>query len=216
MNKLQTNVNDIKSVAKILKRELSDMDFEISHSSALNLASRSLGFKNYQTYKGLLNENIETKTHFSRPFSKVIEEVEQKRLEEYPRIYSMFVKMGYTHEYDIYIYEDEGSFFLILELKDSYTGRIFFSPKLDTFFLFVYPEVKAPYHYYYFEMEGGADFYFRKIKHLNEKSWMSRELLDDLMDLMESVKRDRQALIEIVNSHSNEELQRRYLEVKGE
>ena len=59
MNKLQTNVNDIKSVAKILKKELASMDFELSHSSALNLASCSLGFKNYQTYNGLLDNEEE-------------------------------------------------------------------------------------------------------------------------------------------------------------
>lgn len=57
MSQLQTNVSDIKTVAKNLARELKTMKFDISHSSALNLASRSLGYKNYQTYKGLV-ENI--------------------------------------------------------------------------------------------------------------------------------------------------------------
>lgn len=129
---IQTNVNDIKSVAKILKRELADMGFELSHSSALNLASRSLGFKNYQSYKGLFDKDSEPKKHFSRPLSEVIKEVEEEMYAEYPRIYDKFVKMGYTEQYAIYIErelsEDEYYYFLIFELKNSYTGRVFFSP----------------------------------------------------------------------------------------
>ena len=59
MSQLQTNVSDIKTVAKNLARELKTMKFDISHSSALNLASRSLGYKDYQTYKGLFkSKNI--------------------------------------------------------------------------------------------------------------------------------------------------------------
>jgi len=57
MSQLQTNVSDIKTVAKNLVRELKTMNFDISHSSALNLASRSLGYKNYQTYKAVSENN---------------------------------------------------------------------------------------------------------------------------------------------------------------
>lgn len=214
MNKLQTNVNDIKSVAKILKQELANMNFELSHSSALNLASRSLGFKNYQAYKGLLEKKDIKKFTFSRPLSEIMKEVDKRKLEEYPRIYDEFVKMGHTQKYDIYIERElseyEHYYFLIFELKNSYTGRVFFTPKYDTFSLYVYPEVKEGLTPYDFKMEGGADFYFRKIKHLNQKSWMTKELLDDLMNLMESVKQDRKALIEIANKHSIEELEQRY------
>jgi len=220
MNQLQTNVNDIKSVAKILKKELADMDFKLSHSSALNLASRALGFKNYQTYKGLFDKDIQPKKHFSRPFSEVKKEVEEKRLNLYPRIYNMFVKMGHTQQYDIHIErelsDDEYNYFLIFELKNSYTGRVFFSPQYNTFSLYVYPEVKNPDRPYDFQIEGGEDFYFRIIKHLNRKSWMERKLLGDLMNLMETIKRDRIALIDIVNNHSKEELERRYKEVKND
>lgn len=214
MNKLQTNVNDIKSVAKILKKELANMNFELSHSSALNLASRSLGFKNYQTYNGLLEKKDIKKFTFSRPLSEIMKEVDEKKLEEYPNIYDRFVKMGHTPKYDIYIERElseyEEYYFLMFELKNSYTGRVFFTPRYDTFSLYVYPEVKEGLSSYDFKMEGGAEFYFRTIKHLNQKSWMTKELLDDLMNLMESVKQDRKALIEISNKHSKEELEQRY------
>jgi hypothetical protein len=214
MNKLQTNVNDIKSVAKILKKELANMNFELSHSSALNLASRSLGFKNYQAYNGLLEKKDDKKISFSHPFSEIKKEIEERKLEEYPRIYNQFVKIGHTQKYDIYIdkelSEDKYYYYLIFELKDSYTGRVFFTPKYDTFSLYVYPDIKEASSPYDFKMEGGSDFYFKKIQHLNRKSWLTKELLDDLMELMESIKKDRKALIEISNKHSKEELEQRY------
>jgi len=214
MNKLQTNVNDIKSVAKILKKELEEMNFELSHSSALNLASRSLGFKNYQTYNALLEKKNMQKLSFTRPLSELMKEVDERKLNEYPRIYDKFVKIGHTQKYNIYIERELSEvgyyYFLMFELKNSYTGRVFFTPKYDTFSLYVYPEVKEALSSYDFKMEGGADFYFRWVKHLNSKSWMTRELLNDLMELMESIKKDRKALIEISNKHSKEELEQRY------
>jgi hypothetical protein len=214
MNELKTNVNDIKSVAKILKKELALMDFKLSHSSALNLASRSLGFKNYQVYKGLLDKEDNKKISFSRPFSEIKKEIEEKKLEEYPRIYDKFVKMGHTQTYDIYIQrelsKDEYNYFLIFELKNSYTGRVFFTPIYDTFSLYVYPNVKEANTSYDFKMQGGSDFYFRWVKHLNSKFWITRELLNDMMKLMESIKKDRKALIEISNKYSKEELEERH------
>jgi len=215
MNKLQTNVNDIKSVAKILKKELASMNFELSHSSALNLASRSLGFKNYQTYNGLSEKEDDKKISFMF-LSEIEKRVDEIKLEKYPRIYNKFVKMGHTQKYNIYIErelsEDEYYYFLIFELKNHYTGRVFFTPKYNTFSLYVYPDIKEALSSYDFEIEGGADFYFRIIKHLNKKIWMTKELLDDLMDLMESIKQDREALIEISNKYSKEELEQRYRE----
>jgi len=213
MNKLQTNVNDIKSVAKILKKELASMDFELSHSSALNLASRSLGFKNYQVYNGLLDNKKEFSINMMN-MSELLKEVDKEQLEKYPKIYDKFVKIGHTQKYNIYIErelsEDEYYYFLIFELKDSYTGRVFFIPKYNTFSLYVYPNVKEANNSYDFKMEGGADFYFKWVKHLNSKSWITRELLDDLMELMEAIKKDRKALIEISNQHPKEELEQRY------
>jgi len=211
MNELKTNVNDIKSVAKILKKELALMDFKLSYSSALNLASRSLGFKNYQTYNGLIDKKFSLKSMNIRDF---FEKIEKEKLEKYPRIYDKFIKIGHTQKYDIYIErelsEDEYYYFLIFELKDSYTGRVFFTPKYDTFSLYVYPNLKEASTPYDFKMEGGTNFYFKTIKHLNQKSWMTKELLDDLMELMESLKEDRKALIEISSKYLKEELEERY------
>jgi len=222
MNQLQTNVNDIKSVAKILKKELAAMSFELSHSSALNLASKSLGFKNYQTYKGLLDNNLEEKKSIgSRPFSEVKKEVEKKKLEKYPRIYDNFIKLGHIQEYSIYIkLEDEFNYFLLFEIKNSYTGRVFFSPKYNSFSLFVYPNIQSPINDYVYNLDSlnGKENrleYFGIIKHLNNKSWITRELLNDLMDLMEKIIGDRKILTDISDKYSNEELEQLYKDRKN-
>lgn len=51
---LLTNDNiDFKKVNRNLKQELSQMGFEITNQSCLNLLSRALGYKNYNTYSAL-------------------------------------------------------------------------------------------------------------------------------------------------------------------
>ena len=44
---------DFKKVNKNLKKELSEMGFDISNQSCLNLLSKSLGYQNYNTYLAL-------------------------------------------------------------------------------------------------------------------------------------------------------------------
>jgi len=42
-----------KKVNRNLKKELSELGFEISNQSCMNLLSRALGYKNYNTYLGM-------------------------------------------------------------------------------------------------------------------------------------------------------------------
>ena len=215
MNELKTNVNDIKSVAKILKKELALMDFKLSHSSALNLASRSLGFKNYQVYKGLLEKKKENFIYPKRG-SEISKLIEREKLEKYPRIYNLFIKIGHTQKYNIYIErelsEDEYYYFLIFELKNSYTGRVFFIPQYNHFSFYIYPNIKEAKSDYSIEPYMGVNNikYFDMIKHLNNKGWLNEEILRDLMNLIENIERDRKKLEEISNKYSKEELEERY------
>ena len=223
MNKLQTNVNDIKSVAKILKKELASMDFELSHSSALNLASRSLGFKNYQVYNGLLDKTTINSTQFDlKNYASLEKEIKEQKIEKYPEIYDKFVKLGQIQNNYIYIDRDlsEGiyDYFLIFELKHSHTGRIFFTPKYNSFLLFVYPTVQKAINYYHIKLESEENLfrYFEIIKHLNYKSWMTKDLLTDLMALMERVKKDKKILIQISNKYSSQQLEQYYKAQKND
>lgn len=44
---------DFKKVNRNLKKELSELGFDISNQSCMNLLSRALGYKNYNTYLGM-------------------------------------------------------------------------------------------------------------------------------------------------------------------
>ncbi len=200
MNKLQTNINDIKSVAKILKKELANMNFELSHSSALNLASRSLGFKNYQTYKGLFDNSMSS------------------QIKNYPRIHEvLFVKFMSIKEYDIYIYreflDEEVIYSLLFELKNNFTGRTFFHPKDNTFFIFNTSN-NLPYQYPIYQ--NSIFYYFNMINQLKQKAWITHEVIDDLMQLVQAIEYDSEKLKNIVNKYSTEELERQYQEQKND
>ena len=56
---LSTNNNiDFKEVAKNLKKELSTLNFDLSHSATLNLLSRATGYENYNTFKSIVTPTI--------------------------------------------------------------------------------------------------------------------------------------------------------------
>jgi len=220
MNKLQTNVNDIKSVAKILKKELASMDFDLSHSSALNLASRSLGFKNYQVYNGLLE--MDKKSNFKSLKDLTLT---QEDFDGYSKIDNNFVLLSENNEYFIYIdrelSESKYNYFLIYELKSSYTKRVFFLPKYDIFSFFVYPNIEKPtsdYHIKLDNMDKKNNFsdVWDLIKHVNGKNWMNREILGDLLTLIEKVKKDRENLLVKTTHYTGQELEKLYKEIKND
>jgi hypothetical protein len=216
MDKLQTNVNDIKSVAKNLKQELAKMDFKISHSSALNLASRSLGFKNYQTYKGLLDKKNNL-TNGYEEFMEELEELRRKRYIEYPDIHHFFVKIGAVLKYDFFIYKEywnyKSNYLILFEIKDSYTGRIFFYPKDDTFFIFKKYVSYIAYEYQ-IPKEKNIYYYFNMIDQVKEKSWATTKMVDDLMELIKNIVIDKEKLLKIVNRYSNKKLEELYNKAK--
>jgi len=219
MNELKTNVNDIKSVAKILKKELALMDFELSHSSALNLASRSLGFKNYQTYKNL---STTKKEHFEWLKNLALT---QEDFKGYSKINNNFIQFSEHDEYFTYIDRElsgiKYNYFLIYQLKESYTKRVFFLPQYDIFSFFVYPNIENPTYDYHIKLENmdkknNFSDVWDMIKHVNGKNWMNREILGDLLILIEKIKKDRKNFLEEVNKYSNQELERLYKEEKND
>jgi uncharacterized protein (UPF0335 family) len=219
MNKLQINVNDIKSVAKILKKELASMDFELSHSSALNLASRSLGFKNYQAYNGLLEKKDEDSIlNMCNEFEEYMIDRASQRIENYPSIHELFVKLDNNSIYDMYIYKErleyENLYSILFEIKDSYTGRTFFHAKDNTFFIFDKHKNQLPYEYQI--AQNNIFYYFEMINQLKEKSWITNDTIDDVMKLIQSIEYDKKELVKIVNKYSNEELEKLYKEQKND
>ena len=211
MSQLQTNVSDIKTVAKNLARELKTMKFDISHSSALNLASRSLGYNNYQTYKAFLDKENSLKT-----YKELSEEVAQDKIKNYPSIDDKFIKFGHSETYDLFLYSDNEEEYLprpylLFRLSNSYTERIYYSPKYETFFLFIAPTLKKPNYAYPIKIKDIEtkhlySLFLHKIQHINRKGWANSHILNDLMQLMLEVKEDREWLKETAEEHSKEKL----------
>ena len=142
-NSLKTNVPDIKTVAKILAKELRSMEFTISHSSALNLASRSLGYKNYQTYKALnsMKNSVPSKEPEALLSFSTIEEILQKTI--FPPANNHLIRVGQFSLYDIFICKEDEVYFLIFSLKNNYSGRVFYTPEYETFSFYVYPNIET-------------------------------------------------------------------------
>jgi len=223
MPQLKTNVSDIKNVAKNLAQSLQkDMEFKISHSAALNLASRSLGFANYNTYKAE-DEAKSTEEYSkvdntlgSRSWSEIEKEVKINRLKQYPSIDNKFIKFAKSTDYDIFIYEEDNIHFLLFRLKNNSTGRIFFNPRYESFSLFVYPDIKTAFNSYDISIQNIPNNqlnhkYFHVTKHLlRSKKWIEEnlEIMDDLFTLMEAVKQDRKWFQEVLKEHSEEKLRK--------
>ena len=77
-----------KGAAKNLAKELKKQGFEVTHSNALNITAITLGYKNYNTYKAL-NENEDEISPISL---QDLQEIANKKIEKhYPSIKDRFV-----------------------------------------------------------------------------------------------------------------------------
>ena len=54
------------------------------------------------------------------------------------------------------------------------------------------------------------------IKHVNGKNWMNREILGDLLTLIEKVKKDRENLLVKTTHYTGQELEKLYKEIKND
>ncbi len=199
----------LKTIAKEASL-LSKEKISIKHSEVLEIISKSLGYRDYNALSVKLEtpdmpikdkEEKTVKMVHSEPISDLINRVKEKRETVYPDIDAeLFVKMSEKEHYEHLIH---GSFdgerwicnFLI-RLKGSTTQRILYSPKYRSFSLFVYPDVKDPVNDYEIPIGDVSDSnlykeYFDTIHHLHEKRWMTGELFDDLMELMDLVAANR-------------------------
>ncbi len=63
MNTNDLTTEELKQHAKRIKKALSNMDIDISHSSALNVASCGFGFDNFNTANAVLSKENSSNTH---------------------------------------------------------------------------------------------------------------------------------------------------------
>lgn len=215
---------DFKKVNKNLKKELSEMGFDISNQSCLNLLSKSLGYQNYNTYLAL-NPEIQKIDRIS------IKDYLTDETIEYLRFYGKDSALNYSEleglvyltdydEYEVLIDKEVSSngerYFLQFRLKNNETKRVLFAPEFQSFSLYVYPSIEEAYNDYhfqidYFENKEDLKYSFRDtIKHLDGKRWYCEEIHNDLLNLMDFIYNDRDSFNSILKQYPEEVLKEKY------
>lgn len=215
---------DFKKVNKNLKRELSELGFDISNQSCLNLLSRALGYKNYNTYLGLNPEgsNIQRESIKEYLINETADYLDFKD-KEYLSEYKEIEKVVYLTEFNIYnVFVDKeddsngGRYFLQFKLKKDKTKRVFFAPIYETFSLFIYPTFEESNDDYDFdiknieEKEHLKSSFINTIKHVGQKFFYNKEIHNDLVDLMDAIYNDRKVLSSFIKQYPEEVLKDKY------
>jgi len=233
---LQINETSFKTIGKNISKNIKDTYGKglLSLAESYELLAKAMGYKDYNAMKSLVFKNNEKqskktgeKVDFDFLKGMNIREVfanhKADMLQKYPSIDNLFVpyKGVNSNKYDTFIHKEISGngeqFYLLVRLKDSpITNRVFYSPEYESFSLFVYPNIQETYNDYHFdirdiETKNLDSEFFSTIKHLNNKTWMDKYLLDDLMDIMVSIKKDRFILNETISKISKDELEKLYL-----
>lgn len=116
---LLTNDNiDFKKVNRNLKQELSKMGFEISNQSCLNLLSRALGYKNYNTYSAL--ESAMPSQSIGTELENIFHILKNMTLDDFSILSGYELQFVYKKDTNLTITEDE------YEEKENAYGYDFF------------------------------------------------------------------------------------------
>lgn len=229
---LQINETSFKTIGKNIKDTYGKGILSLTES--YELLAKAMGYKDYNAIKSLVFKNTEkelkkTDKKLSFDFLKgtdireTLAKHKADMLKKYPPIKSLLVpyKGIKSDKYDTFIHKEISgngeSFYILVRLKDSpITNRVFYSPEYESFSLFVYPNIQETSIDYDFsirdiENKNLDSEFFSTIKHLNDKTWMDKYLLDDLMDLMVSIKEDRSILNETNSKINKDELKELYL-----
>lgn len=215
---------DFKKVNKNLKKELSEMGFDISNQSCLNLLSKSLGYQNYNTYLAL-NPEIQKIDRISIKDYLTDETIKYLRFygKDSALNYSDLEGLVYLTDYDEYevlidkkVSSNGERYFLQFRLKSNETKRVLFAPEFQSFSLYVYPSIEEAYNDYhfqidYFENKEDLKYSFRDtIKHLDGKRWYCEEIHNDLLNLMDFIYNDRDSFTNILKQYPEEVLKEKY------
>lgn len=215
---------DFKKVNKNLKKELSEMGFDISNQSCLNLLSKSLGYQNYNTYLALNPEIqkidiISIKDYLTNETIKYLRFYGKDSALNYSDLEGLVYLTDYD-EYEVLIDKEVSSngerYFLQFRLKNNETKRVLFAPEFQSFSLYVYPSIEEAYNDYhfqidYFENKEDLKYSFRDtIKHLDGKRWYCEEIHNDLLNLMDFIYNDRDSFTNILKQYPEEVLKEKY------
>jgi len=214
---------DFKKVNKNLKRELSELGFNIQNQPCLNLLSRALGYKNYNTYLGLNQEvsNIQRESIREYLINETGDYLDFKD-KEYLSEYKEIEKVVYLTEFNIYnVFVDKevssngDRYFLQFKLKKDETKRVFFAPTYETFSLFVNPSIEEAHDDDDFDIKGIEKEHLKNsfrdtIKHIGQKLFYNKEIHNDLVDLMDAIYNDRKVLSSFIKQYPEKVLKDKY------
>ena len=184
------------------------MEFNISHSSTLNLVSRSLGFKDYNTYKALNENSIKNKSS-TKSYQEYREMLNEERLEEFSTLDDKFIKVKSEsiEEYDIFINKNaDDEYYLIFRLDNSYTRQVYYCPHYDTFELDIYQNYMYEIKLEKTEKKNLRSLFFNKLLHIERTKNFHKEIIGDLMELMDKIFSDREKLMHVANKYSKSDL----------
>jgi hypothetical protein len=240
---MQKKQIDIKNVAKNLANCIIDYGVvEISHSAALNMTSRALGFKDYNTLKSkdveinvVYENNKQEKQEEAREFNflsaKNYMENALKELEEqYPPIsrrMAFVQKIGDSSErIEIYIdreySNDKYIYHTLFCMTDNFSKRVFYAPRFNSLCFFIYPNVKKGLNDYPIKLEFGDNKLINKtrtlevLQHISGKNWFDNVFLRDYLDICKFSENNISLLKEISDKYSEDELKRLYIDEFGE
>ena len=213
-----------KGATKNLAKELKRQGFEVTRSNALNIMAIALGYKNYSTYKAV-NENKDEIPLY--PLEDLQEIADREIERRYPSIKDRFVAFSQikSQQFNAFIYkeeDDEDLYYVVFEVKNNMTGRVFYAPRYDSILLFVYPDIQAGINDYPIDLQDidSDKLYescFNDILHLvRTKDWAIPDLLKDTMELMKALVGKRDNLRDInKNKIVNDDLELLYNSVSS-
>lgn len=227
---------DIKTAAKNLATVIQTYGVEkISHSASLNMVSRILGIKDYNTFKSTdreitvfhKNEKEDKKDkEFSflniKSLADVFAEEDKRRQEEYPEYDNGMVPFAKIGE-DVYVFIDrelsneQYTYFLSFSLDNTATNRIYYAPKYQTISFYIYPDVKKANSDYYMDLKLSDDVLRNKtrilevLEHVSGKNWFNMDFLHDYMKFCKYLESNINYLDSFIKKYPSSKLEKLYL-----
>lgn len=212
---------DFKKVNRNLKKELSELGFEISNQSCMNLLSRALGYKNYNTYLGMNSKIVNNQRESIKDYLKNetnLDLMDKDFVSEYNEV-ERFIYLEEFGIYDIFIDREVSAtgeiYYLLFRLKDNNSKRVLYSPRYESFSFYVFPTIENAYKDDKFRIEDidkkYLKYFFRdRINHLKRKSYYNDVIHNDLLDLIDAIYNDREILSNIIKNYPVEVLKEKY------
>lgn len=224
---------DIKTAAKNLSTAIQTYGVEnISHSASLNMVSRILGIKDYNTFKStdreitVFHKNEKETKEFSflnpKSLTDIFAEEDKRRLENYPEYDNKMVSFAKIGD-DVNVFIDrelsneQYTYFLCFAPNDTITNRIYYAPRYQTISFYIYPDVKKAHYDYHIDLNLSNDVLTNKtnilevLEHVSGKNWFNMDFLHDYMKFCKYLESNINYLDSFIKKYPSSKLEKLYL-----